>query len=171
MALGFMRRHRRWLFVFLWLVIGAFIILYIPAFQGAGSGTSGDAIAGSVGGMPITAAEFQRDYLRRRQMYERLRQGRLDPAMLKRMGLDNQVFEGLVVARLIQLETARLGLSVSDGEVEKWIAEAPQFQREGRFIGGPEIKRLLEMQGMTVAEFEEGIRRDLLRSRLESLVT
>ena len=171
MALGFMRRHRRWLFVFLWLVIGAFIILYIPAFQGGGRSGSGDAIAGTVGGMPITAAEFQRDYLRRRQMYERLRQGRLDPAMLKRLGLDNQVFEGLVIERLVQLETARLGLSVSDGEVEKWIAEAPQFQREGHFIGGPEIKRLLEMQGMTVDEFEEGIRSDLLRSRLESLVT
>jgi hypothetical protein len=28
-----MRRHRRWLFGFLWLVILAFIILYIPAFD------------------------------------------------------------------------------------------------------------------------------------------
>ena len=37
MALGFMRRHRRWLFGFLWLVILAFIILYIPAFQGTTS--------------------------------------------------------------------------------------------------------------------------------------
>ncbi len=35
MALGFMRRHRRWLYVFLWIVIAAFIILYVPAFQGA----------------------------------------------------------------------------------------------------------------------------------------
>lgn len=171
MALGFFRRHRRWLFVFLWLVIGAFIILYIPAFQGAGNSGSGDVIAGTVGGLPITAAEFQKDYLRRRQMFERMRQGRLDPAMLKRMGLDNQVFEGLVMDRLIRLDAARLDLSVSDAEVTRWIAESPQFQREGRFIGAPEIKRLLETQGMTVDEFEEGIRSDLLRGRLESLVT
>ena len=34
MALGFMRRHRRWLYGFLWVVIAAFIILYIPAFTG-----------------------------------------------------------------------------------------------------------------------------------------
>ena len=36
MALGYMRRHKRWLFGFLWLVIAAFIILYIPAFQERG---------------------------------------------------------------------------------------------------------------------------------------
>ena len=44
MALGFMRRHRRWLFVFLWLVIGAFVLTFnIPAFQDAQSpGIRGD---------------------------------------------------------------------------------------------------------------------------------
>ncbi len=38
MALALMRRHKRWLYVFLWLVIAAFIILYIPAFQDEGRG-------------------------------------------------------------------------------------------------------------------------------------
>ena len=32
MALALMRRHRRWLYIFLWLVIAAFIILYIACF-------------------------------------------------------------------------------------------------------------------------------------------
>ena len=33
MALAVMRRHRRWLYGFLWLVILAFVILYMPALQ------------------------------------------------------------------------------------------------------------------------------------------
>ena len=41
MALALMRRHRRWLYVFLWLVIAAFIILYIPAFAGRRAGHAG----------------------------------------------------------------------------------------------------------------------------------
>ena len=49
MALSYMRRHQRWLYVFLWLVIAAFIILYIPAFQGAQAGSPGETLA-SVGG-------------------------------------------------------------------------------------------------------------------------
>jgi len=74
MALGFMRRHRRWLFVFLWIVIAAFIILYIPAFRGNGEGGPGDAV-GTVGGETISASEFRQAYTRQVQMYERLYRG------------------------------------------------------------------------------------------------
>ena len=53
MALGYMRRHRRWLYVFLWVVILGFIVFYIPAFQGGDAGTPGEAV-GYVGGEPIS---------------------------------------------------------------------------------------------------------------------
>jgi peptidyl-prolyl cis-trans isomerase D len=170
MALGFMRRHRRWLFVFLWIVIAAFIILYIPAFEGSTKGSPSEALA-SVGGLPITVGEFQRAYLRQRQTYERLYQGRLDPAMFRSLGIENQVFEGLVAERIVLLEAKRLGLTVSDDSVAREIATSPQFQRDGKFIGAPEIRRLLELQGMSAQEFEEAVRSDLLRRKLESLVT
>jgi peptidyl-prolyl cis-trans isomerase D len=170
MALGFMRRHRRWLFAFLWLVIAAFIILYIPAFQGSTAGSPAEALA-TVGGLPITVGEFQRAYLRQRQMYERLSQGRMDPAVLRGLGIENQVFESLVATRLVVLESKRLGLAVSDDEVAREIATSPQFQRNGTFIGASEIRRLLELQGTSPEEFEEAVRGDLLRRKLESLVT
>jgi peptidyl-prolyl cis-trans isomerase D len=170
MALGFMRRHRRWLFAFLWLVIAAFIILYIPAFQGSTAGSPAEALA-TVGGLPITVGEFQRAYLRQRQAYERLSQGRMDPAVLRGLGIENQVFESLVATRLVVLESKRLGLTVSDDEVAREIASSPQFQRNGTFIGGSEIRRLLELQGMSVEDFAEAVRGDLLRRKLESLIT
>jgi peptidyl-prolyl cis-trans isomerase D len=169
MALGFMRRHRRWLYVFLWLVIAAFIILYIPAFQGAHAGSPGETLA-SVGGLPISVGEFQKSYLRQRQVYERMYQGKLDPAMLKRLGLEEQVFDGLVAERLVALEAKRLGLQVDDDAVAREIATAPDYQRNGAFIGTAEIRRLLEMRGMSVEEFEEGVRSDLLRRKLEALL-
>lgn len=168
MALGYMRRHRRWLYIFLWLVIAAFIILYIPAFQG---GTGGAEIVGTVGKLPITAAEFQRDYLRVRENYQRMYQGRLTPDAIKSLGLDEQVFSSLVVTRLVELESKRLGLHVDDDSVAERLMSLPQFQRDGRFIGGGEIRRLLDLRGTTVEEFEEGIRDSMLREKLESLVT
>ncbi len=60
MALGFMRRHRRWLYVFLWVVIAAFIILYIPAFQGADAGSPGvlGTASTTVLAGPATALSF-----------------------------------------------------------------------------------------------------------------
>lgn len=169
MALGFMRRHRRWLYVFLWLVIAAFIILYIPAFQGARAGSPGETVA-SVGGLPISVGEFQKSYLRQRQVYERMYQGRLAPAMLKRLGLEEQVLDGLVAERLVALEAKRLGLRVDDEAVAREIATAPAYQKNGVFIGTGEIRRVLEMRGMSVEEFEEGVRSELLRKKLEALV-
>ncbi len=170
MALALMRRHRRWLFAFLWVVIAAFIILYFPAFQGSTTGSPGETLA-SVGGLPISVGDFQKTYLQQRQMYERIYQGRLDAAGIKAMGLEKQVLEGLIAERLIVLEAKRLGLTVSDEAVAREISTSPQFQQNARFIGGAEIKRLLELRGMSEEEFEDGIRADLLKRRLEALVT
>jgi peptidyl-prolyl cis-trans isomerase D len=170
MALSFMRRHRRWLYIFLWLVILAFIILYVPALQQAEEGTPGEVLA-TVGELPITVGEFQRGFYRQRQIYDRLYQGRLDAAAMKQLRLEEQVFDALVVDRLVELESARLGLSVSDEAVARAIETHPQFQDEGRFIGGGEIRRRLELQGMGEEEFERSMRQTLLREELERLVT
>jgi peptidyl-prolyl cis-trans isomerase D len=171
MALGFMRRHRRWLYVFLWLVIAAFIILYIPAFQGETVGSPGETLA-RVGGEPISVGEYQRSYLRQRSFYERMYQGRgLDASMLRRLGLEEQVFRSLVEDRLVTLEARRLGLRVPDSAVAKMLATAPDFQEDGKFMGSAEIKRRLELQGITISEFEASLRNRMLRDQLEGLVT
>jgi peptidyl-prolyl cis-trans isomerase D len=170
MALSFMRRHRRWLFVFLWLVIAAFIILYIPAFTGSQAGSASEVVV-DVGGMPITLGEFQKAYLRQRQVYERMYQGRLDAAALRSMGLEQQTLEGLVSQRLVALEAKRLGLTVDDETVARHLATSPDYQENGRFLGSDEIRRRLELQGLTVQEFEDALRQRIVAERLEALVT
>src|SRR5437773_2231431 len=143
MALGFMRRHRGWLNWLLVLIIAAFILLYVPAFLKTDTGAPGEVLA-DVGGMTITRGEFDRAYQRQRQVYERMYQGRLDPAMLRSLGLERQTLNGLVSQRLVALEARRLGLRVDDETVARRLATSPQFQRDGRFIGAAEIRRLPE---------------------------
>jgi peptidyl-prolyl cis-trans isomerase D len=169
MALALMRRHRRWLYVFLWLVIAAFIILYIPALQDQGQGTPGETVV-SVGGLPVSVAEFQRAYYRQRQVYDRLYQGRLDENMLRQLGIEEQVLEGLVSDRLVELEAKRLGVTVSDEAVARAIGTAPEFQDDGKFIGKDELRRRLDLSGTSEEEFVQSLRRQLLRQSLEGLV-
>jgi peptidyl-prolyl cis-trans isomerase D len=169
MALALMRRHRRWLYVFLWLVIAAFIILYIPALTTDSQGTPGETVV-SVGGLPVSVGEFQRTFTRQRQMYDRLYQGRLDQSMLRQLGLEEQVLEGLVSERLVELEAKRLGVKVSDEAVARAVATSPEFQDDGRFIGIDEIRRRLDLQGMSEEDFERSLRRQLQRESLQSLV-
>jgi len=170
MALGFMRRHRWWLNWFLVLIIAAFILLYVPAFLKTDSGSPGEVLA-DVGGMTITRGEFNKAYQRQRLMYERMYQGRLDPAMLRSLGLEQQALDGLVSQRLVALEAKRLGVRVDDETVAKRLATSPEYQENGRFLGGPEIKRRLEMQGVSVEEFEEALRQRIMAEQLEALVT
>ncbi len=170
MALGFMRRHRRWLYAFLWVVILGFIVFYIPAFTRVDSGSPGESV-GSVEGEPITVGQFQRAYMQRRQLYERLYQGRLDAAMLRTLGLEEQVFEGLVAERLLLREARRLGLVVGDDELAKSLTTAPELQEDGRFIGAGELKRRLDLGGQRLTDFEEARRERLLGEKLEALVT
>ena len=170
MALALMRRHRRWLYVFLWLVIAAFVILYIPALTGTQTeGTPSEAVA-TVGGLPVTVGEFQRTYQRQKQVYDRLYQGRMTPAMLKQLGLEEQVLEALVSDRIVELEAKRLGISVSDEAVARAISTSPDFQDNGRYVGAEEIRRRLDLQGMTEEQFADSIRRQLTRESLVNLV-
>ena len=108
----------------------------------------------TVGGLPVSVGEFQRAYYRQRQMYDRLYQGRLDENMLRQLGLEEQVLEGLVTERLVELETKRLGIAVSDEAVARAIATSPEFQVDGAFIGKDEIRRRLDLQGLSEEDFE-----------------
>ena len=170
MALGFMRRHRRWLYGFLWLVIITFILLYIPAFtqqQDVGLG----APVAEVADRKISVGEYQRSYLRQRQMYQSMYQGRLTDELMRRLGIEEQALQGLVDERILALEAERLGIKVDDEAVKRRLATAPEFQQDGRFLGANEIRRRLERQGLSVREFEESLRASLLRDRLVSIVT
>src|SRR5207253_2016090 len=112
MALGFLRRHKSYFNWFLVLIILSFIYLYIPMFTGNDAAGSG-AIVARVGKMEVTADEFRRQWLRQKQTYERMYQG-MDPAVLKRLGLEEQALDGLVNDRVMRQEAERLGIRIDD---------------------------------------------------------
>lgn len=168
MALAFLRRHRRWFFVFLWVVILAFVILYIPNLDPATR--LADSTVATVGGRSIPASEFQKQYLRQRRQFLTMNQG-VDESMLERMGLREQVLSTMVREELEEIEADRLGFHADDQAVIKAITEDPQLQTDGRFVGSATLTRLLQQQGMTVADFENEVRRQLKTQRLREAVT
>ena len=169
MALAFLRRHRRWFFVFLWVVILAFVILYIPNLDPSTS--LADSTVATVGGRTIQASEFQRQYLRQRRQFLAMNQGQVDEEMLERMGLREQVLSSMVREELEGLEADRLGFMVDDKAVAHAITEDRQLQTNGRFIGAEALTRLLQQQGMSAQDFENEVRTQLKAQRLREAVT
>jgi peptidyl-prolyl cis-trans isomerase D len=170
MALALLRRHKRWLYVFLWVVILSFVILYIPSFDPQQRQLEEDTLA-TVGGETIRSREFQSAYVEQIRRYQAMSQGRLDDAMIERLGLRDQVLSGLVSQRIQELEARRLGISIDDATVARAITEDPQLQSNGAFVGAEALKRFLQSQGKTLPDFEEEVRRQLQRQRLGQLVS
>ena len=169
MALAAMRRHRRWLYGFLWIVILAFVILYVPALTDRGQGTPAETLV-DVGGLKVSLGEYQRAYNRQKQYYSQLYQGRLDENMIRQLGLEGQVLDNLVSERLVELEAKRLGIAVSDEAVARAITTSPDFQDAGKFIGKDEIRRRLELAGLSEDDLEHSLRQRIERESLESLI-
>jgi peptidyl-prolyl cis-trans isomerase D len=167
MALAAMRRHRRWLYGFLWIVILAFVILYVPALTDRGQGTPAETLV-EVGGLRVSLGEYQRAYNRLKQYYSQ--QGRIDENMIRQLGLEGQVLDNLVSERLVELESKRLGIAVPDDAVARAIATAPDFQDAGKFIGKDEIRRRLELAGMSEDDLEHSWRQRIERESLEALI-
>jgi peptidyl-prolyl cis-trans isomerase D len=169
-----MRRHRNWLNWSLVLVCLAFIIFYIPDFLRGSSGpeASGDTVA-VVEGHEIKADEFRRTYQAQLQSYRSAYGGNMSDALLKQLGVEQQIMSQMVDERASLAEAERLGIVVGDEEVRQRILEIPAFQENGQFFGQQRYQQLLASQRppLTTSEFEDNVRRSLMIDKLRSALT
>lgn len=154
----------------LFLVIAAFILLYIPDFMGPATGASTGNVAW-VDGAAISAQEFLRSYRNQESRYRQQLGSQFSPDMMRQLGFDNLVIRELVQNKMLTLEAERQGLSVSDEELSDAIMTIPELQSGGRFIGRQAYLETLAQVGLTASAFEEQIRQGLLREKLRALVT
>ncbi len=161
-----MRRHKSWLKWSLFLVIVAFVILYIPSFMDQGITGNNDVVA-SVEGRDITVGRFRQAYQRQMQAYRAQFGGNVDERMLKQLGIDQRIVQQMIEEETSLAEAARLGITATDEEVRGRVGMMPGLLENGQFIGEQRYRQMLEMQNppVTPAEFEEQVRRGITHSR------
>jgi peptidyl-prolyl cis-trans isomerase D len=166
-----MRRHKNVLKWSLFLVVVAFVLLYIPDFLASGTGAVPTGAVAEVGGESISANEFSRIYNTQLQAAMNA-YGGANADLLRQLGFDRQILNQLIDERVAMAEARRLGLSVTDAEVRERILRMPGLQENGQFIGEQRYRQLLQLQRppMTTAEFEEGLRRSLLVEKLQASI-
>ena len=99
--------------------------------------------------------------------YEQLLRGSAD--LLRGLNLSGQALDQLIQQALLRHEAARLGIAVANAEIDETVKRMPDLQQNGRFD-----RNLLEanLRGERVpGAFEDAVRQDLLRQRLQALVT
>jgi len=152
------------------LVIFAFVAFYIPDFM-TGTGVAGSGEVAWVEGTPISSQEFLRSYRAQEQQYRQQLGSQFSPDLLRQLGFDNLVLRQLVQNQILFLEAQRQGISVTDQEVSEFIVSLPMFQSDGKFIGRDAYLNLLARNSLSASQFEAQLRQDVMRQKLQSLVT
>ncbi|MFZ7111247.1 MAG: SurA N-terminal domain-containing protein [Desulfatiglandales bacterium] len=167
MLLSLMRKHAKsYLIKFLIAIIAIVFIFY---FGYSFTSHEGMRIA-TVNGEPISGVEYQKAY---RTLLEALQKQYKDfwnENLIKTFDLKNRALEGLIQEKLISQEAMRMGLEVTDKEVQDQILSYPSFQFNGRFDES-RYRMLLANNHMKPEEFEEEIARQLLRRKIEQFLS
>ena len=168
-----MRRHRGWLKWSLGLVVLSFIVLYLPNRRLNGQPAASHDVVASVDGREITVDKFRRVYLQQMQAYRNQFGGNMDERLLKQLGIDQRILQGLIEEEAALSEAGKLGINASDQEVIARIQALPAFQDSGHFIGEVRYRQILGMQNPPIRpdEFEEQVRRGIVMEKLQGVLT
>jgi len=143
------------------LILAASMVTYlIPGFA-SDTTLSRTGVIATVGSQEIRNDEVTKAVLAQTR-------GRQVPEMYMAMFRQRAV-EQLIQQAEITYEAERMGLKVSDQEVQDELQNGPYKQTffpEGKWIGSDQYKALLKQADLTVETFERGLRLDLLRQKL-----
>jgi peptidyl-prolyl cis-trans isomerase D len=169
MILDIMRREKKkFLGILLLPLIFGLVAYLIPGVPGGvwgSSGLGGSALA-EVNGVEISVAEFLSAY----QRFLRSSQFPADKQFLKTLQVDRQILNQLVSREVILSEAKRLELDATANEIQQRILALPYFQDNGNFAFS-RYRTILEQNGMTVQQFEDGVREEIIQEKLRNLIT
>ncbi len=170
--LDIMRRKQR-LKLVLWLVIISLglgmLVLFVP--RSDIETQSFDSSVATVAGEPVSVREFADAYSRTIKNYTNNGRNRIDPEMLKQLGIGRQVLQSLIQERVVTYSAKQLGLAVTSDEVRRAIESNPNLRTQSGFIGPEAYKQLRAANNIDYVQFEEEQQTMLLARKLMNLLT
>jgi peptidyl-prolyl cis-trans isomerase D len=167
------QRSRNLVLVFFCVaLLVVFLITLVPtdSLPGGASASRGDesTVVAKVGSQEVTLKEYRNAMQSMMSVYSR--GGALTPQMVKALGLDKQALDQLVEQKIMVEEAQRLGLGGTDAEVSEQVTKMPAFinPETNQFVGTAEYRRALALQGLSVGDFERGIRESVMLNKLRT---
>ena len=166
MVLSLMRRHAKsWLIKFL---IGMIAVVFIFYFGYSFTSRGGVKIA-YVNGEPISGLEYQKAYRRLLEALQRDYKNVWSENLIEVFDLRNRALENLINGKLVSQEAKRIGLDITEKEIQNEILSYPAFQYQGRFDEG-RYRALLSQNRMKPEDFEASIAQELLQRKLRQFL-
>jgi peptidyl-prolyl cis-trans isomerase D len=154
------------------VICGAMVITLVPGGLGLGTSEPGKGVVARVAGDEITTQEV--DHEARQMLQQQLPRGGPQAAMLLPY-FASRAAQNLINEKVILGEAHRLGLRVSDAELRDELEHgrfyAPAFFPGGKFIGQDEYEARLQQADLTVPQFEQSVKDQVLFTKLRDIVT
>ncbi|MEC4685051.1 MAG: SurA N-terminal domain-containing protein [Nitrospirota bacterium] len=162
--LQFMHKHAKYFYVFFFLVIISFIFLYVGPLD-----QNQSPVVAEVGKEKIPLDEYWRAYDRFRNFYKEMYKEKFDKKMEEQLNLKQKVLETLIEERILRIEAEKLGLKVSDRELQEAIMSDPAFKRDGVFRRDVYLQTL-RINRLTPGYYESMKRQELLVGKVRALI-
>src|SRR5437588_4657961 len=155
------------------IICAAMVITLVPGGVGSafGFGAPPRGVVARVGGEDVTTLEVQREA--RQMLRQQMPKAGAQAAMLLAFFAARAV-ENLVTQKVLLVEAELLGLRANDEELRDELQHgryAQVYFPEGKFIGQDEYEARLRQADLSVPEFEQGVKSEILFDKLRNLIT
>lgn len=167
MLLSLMRKHAK---SYLIKVLIAIIAIVFVFYFGYSFRSEKGAKVAIVNGELISGVEYRKTY---RDMVEALQRqyGNLwSENLIEVFDLKNRALQQLIDEKLLSHEAQRIGLGVTEDEIQAEIMSYPAFQFQGRF-DERRYRAVLNQNRMAPEDFESTIRQVLLKDKISQFLT
>ena len=148
-------------------------LLVLPfAFVGVDSyvrNSTGEKDVATVGGESISPQDFENALRAQQQQMQRALGKNFDPAMFDNPEVRQQVLDGVVNQRLLQVTAQDMKLTAPDAQLRKVILEIPDFQDVGKF-SETKYDEVLKLNGLTRMSYEQRLRGDLAQQPMQDVL-
>jgi peptidyl-prolyl cis-trans isomerase D len=150
------------------IIILVFVVSFGPGSRGCGGpGATGDSWVARVNGQAIPPSEFDQQYGQLVRLYGQQITG--DLAGLLQYRLRQMAMDQVIQRELVDQESRRQGIVVTDDEVSEAVKAIPNFQTNGKF--DMELyRRAVSSAYGSPGKFEEQLRRDLGYQKMITLL-
>ncbi|MFH0924828.1 MAG: peptidylprolyl isomerase [bacterium] len=117
----------------------------------------------------ISYREFAESYKQLINLYQNFYKDKFNEDIVKQLNLKQMALDRLIDDKLKLHKAKELKLKALDKEVGKKIKEMPVFNQDGKFDQG-HYRNVLGSNGLSVTEFEERVRQDILLKKVGDIL-
>ena len=155
------------------VICGSMVITLIPGGIGqlGLGGNPGQGVVATVQGQPISVIEVRQEA--QQLMRQQFPRGNPQQAMLLPY-FASQAANMMIMRQAVLSEAERMGLRASDQDVRNEIEHgmySQTFFPDGKFVGEEQYENILQSAGLSVSQFQQNVKTQILLNKIRNLIT